>query len=105
LQIWFGDTYREGFSGEYLLLRDRLSDAAFVGDWRGVFTTLREAEERFAQCWVNAPRLSANPAQTSGWTAIHQAAFMSAETPVVQDLLGMGASSKLFDSQELRQII
>ena len=58
LQIWFGDTYRDGFSDEYLALRDKLSDAAYSGDFAEVFQVLQVAEERFGESWINAPRLS-----------------------------------------------
>jgi hypothetical protein len=57
LQIWFGDTYREGFSEKYLDLRDRLSDAAYQGDFDQVFEVLKIADEIYGECWVNAPRL------------------------------------------------
>ena len=58
LQIWFGDTYREGFDAEYLSLRDRLSDAAYLGNFKTVFQVLEIAEERYNESWANAPRLS-----------------------------------------------
>lgn len=58
LQIWFGDTYRDGFNDEYLSLRDKLSDAAYIGDFETVFGILDIAKERFGESWVNAPRLS-----------------------------------------------
>jgi hypothetical protein len=57
LQIWFGDTYREGFSEEYLALRDKLSDAAYQGDFDQVFDVLKIADQIYGECWVNAPRL------------------------------------------------
>src|SRR4051794_28533563 len=49
LQIWFGDTYRQGFGDEYLDLRDKLSDAAYVGDFGTIFETLEIAEKRFGE--------------------------------------------------------
>jgi len=58
LQIWFGDTYRDGFSDEYLSLRDRFSDAAYIGDFETVLGILDIAKEKFGESWVNAPRLS-----------------------------------------------
>jgi hypothetical protein len=61
LQIWFGDTYREGFSEKYLDLRDRLSDAAYQGDFDQVFEVLKIADEIYGECWVNAPRLGRSP--------------------------------------------
>lgn len=57
LQIWFGDTYREGFGKEYLDLRDSLSDAAYRGDFDEVFRVLKTAEDLYGESWVNAPRL------------------------------------------------
>jgi hypothetical protein len=57
LQIWFGDTYREGFSSEYLELRDKLSNAAYQGNFDEVFNVLKLADEIYGECWVNAPRL------------------------------------------------
>jgi hypothetical protein len=57
LQIWFGDTYRDGFSEEYLELRDKLSDAAYIGDFGSIFEVLDIAEQKFGESWVNAPRL------------------------------------------------
>ncbi len=58
LQIWFGDTYRDGFSQEHLAMRDKLSNAAYAGDFDGIFEVLRYVEETFGECWVDAPRLS-----------------------------------------------
>jgi len=58
VQIWFGDTYRDGFSEDYLKLRDSLSDAAFTGNFDSVFGVLKVAEDRYGESWVNAPRLS-----------------------------------------------
>lgn len=58
LQLWFGDTYREGFGSKYLELRDRLSNAAYYGHWKEVFQTLQMVKETTGQLWINAPRLS-----------------------------------------------
>jgi hypothetical protein len=57
VQVWFGDTYREGFSNEYLELRDKLSDGAYQGNFDEVFKVLHLANEIYGECWVNAPRL------------------------------------------------
>lgn len=113
LQIWFGDTYREGFSKEYLDLRDSLSDAAYRGDFDEVFRVLKIVEDLYGESWVNAPRLGEaqsvqytnmlnqflgiDPSMTSGWAPIHQSAFMCASLANVQQLLEIGASSE-FDS-------
>jgi hypothetical protein len=58
LQIWFGDLSRPGFDHSYLSMRDRLSDAAYWGDFDRVFSVLAEVERRYRQSWANAPRLS-----------------------------------------------
>lgn len=57
LPIWFGDTYQEGFTGEYLELREKLSNAAYQGNFEEVFDVLKLADEIYGECWVNAPRL------------------------------------------------
>lgn len=95
LQIWFGDTYREGFSKEYLDLRDSLSDAAYRGDFDEVFRVLKIVEDLYGESWVNAPRLGIDPSMTSGWAPIHQSAFMCASLANVQQLLEIGASKTL----------
>jgi hypothetical protein len=57
LQIWFGDLSRPGFDHSYLSMRDRLSDAAYWGDFDRMFSVLAEVERRYRQSWANAPRL------------------------------------------------
>ena len=58
LQVWFGDLSRVGFDRMYLALRDRLSDAAYSGQFESLFRVLADVEHAYAQSWANAPRLS-----------------------------------------------
>lgn len=61
LQIWFGDTCREGFSVNYLALRDALSDASYYGDFDNMLKTLRLAKDIYGESWANTPRLRKTP--------------------------------------------
>lgn len=58
LQVWFGDLSRVGFDRMYLVLRDKLSDAAYSGRFETLFQVLDDVEHAYAQSWANAPRLS-----------------------------------------------
>ena len=58
LQVWFGDLSRVDFDRMYLALRDKLSDAAYYGQFETLFQVLADVEYAYAQSWANAPRLS-----------------------------------------------
>ncbi len=62
-------------------MRDRLADAARSGDWEVVL----ELAERHRS--VNTTRVGG----TSGFTPLHQAAFLGGPVPVVERLLELGA--------------
>ena len=58
LQVWFGDLSRVGFDRMYLALRDKVSDAVYLGQFETLFQVLADVEHAYAQSWANAPRLS-----------------------------------------------
>lgn len=58
LPVWFGDLSPVGFDRRYLALRDKLSDAAYSGQFETLFQVLADVEHAYAQSWANAPRLS-----------------------------------------------
>ncbi|KAF6219811.1 hypothetical protein HO133_003636 [Letharia lupina] len=78
LPVWFGDLSPVGFDRRYLALRDKLSDAAYSGQFETLFQVLADVEHAYAQSWANAPRLSRTPQQASGWIPLHQAVYMGA---------------------------
>ncbi|MFF2086119.1 hypothetical protein ACFVVM_20270 [Nocardia sp. NPDC058176] len=78
---WEGTGRRTILREEEAVIRDRLADAARLGEWDVVFE-LSEGSRR-----VNLPRLG-------GWSRfapLHQAAFQGAPEPIVQRLLTFGA--------------
>lgn len=62
--------------------RNGLATAARTGDWDAVFALLRERP-----AWVNAAR----PGGSSGFTPLHQAAYLGASEGVIRTLLDLGA--------------
>jgi hypothetical protein len=62
--------------------RGALANSARAGDWDSVFALLHQTPT-----WVNAAR----PGGTSGFTPLHQAAYLGAPDAVVCRLLEMGA--------------
>ncbi|KAL4760920.1 uncharacterized protein BDW70DRAFT_168414 [Aspergillus foveolatus] len=51
----------ESFPPDYLQKRDRLANAAYVGDWASVLDTLEKAKMLFQEPWANAVRLRTLP--------------------------------------------
>lgn len=92
--IWHGQLSRKLFDDEYLRLRDRLADAAYGGDWDGVLTTIDTASKHELKSWANCYRIG-SAIGPSGWTPLHQAAYLSAQEPEVRELVNLGASRTL----------
>jgi hypothetical protein len=92
--IWHGQLSRYLYDDEYLRLRDRLADAAFYGDWDEVEATIDDAHEHGLRSWPNCYRIGSLRGPT-GWTPLHQAAFLSAPESAVRMLVDQGASRTL----------
>jgi hypothetical protein len=92
--IWHGQLSRYLYDDEYLRLRDRLADAAYYGDWDEVEATVDDAHEHGLRSWPNCYRLGSFRGPT-GWTPLHQAAFLSAPESAVRMLVDQGASRTL----------
>lgn len=58
LRTWLGHVLREGFSEDYLIWRDTLSEAAYCGNWDGVWTALDTGDGEYSESWLSAVRLS-----------------------------------------------
>jgi hypothetical protein len=86
---WDGVTQRSSFGEHVVKVRDRLADAARVGEWTVVFEVLEEAPQ-----WVNSGRVGG----TRGYTPLHQAAWHGANADVVDRLLKLGAWRTLRNS-------
>lgn len=56
-RVWLGHIMKKGLSAEYIRQRDRLSDAAYVGDWQEVKRVVLHGEEAYGETWANAIRL------------------------------------------------
>lgn len=89
--IWHGQLSRYLYDDEYLRLRDRLADAAYYGDWDDVEATIENAHERGLRSWPNCYRIG-SPQGPTGWTPLHQAAFLSAPEYTVRKMVDRGAS-------------
>ncbi|KAF3491819.1 uncharacterized protein GIQ15_01336 [Arthroderma uncinatum] len=87
-QVWHGQCSRHKFDNDYRTERDRLSNAAYAGEWDELFEILKTAKRKYNESWVNCPRLREN---TSGWTPLHQAVFMCADEDEIEALLELGA--------------
>ncbi|EXJ74793.1 uncharacterized protein A1O5_01489 [Cladophialophora psammophila CBS 110553] len=92
--IWHGQLSRDLYDQQYLRMRDRLADAAYWGNWAKVEATIDEAHAHGLRSWPNCYRLGRLPSP-SGWTPLHQAAFLSAPEHVVRKLVDQGASLTL----------
>ncbi|KAL4742694.1 hypothetical protein BDV11DRAFT_180442 [Aspergillus similis] len=98
---WPGVLLRESFPPDYLKERDRLADAAYVGDWASVLDCLEKAKMLFQEPWANAVRLrqTDNYDELSLWTPLHQAAYMRGPATVISQLLEHGAFRTLSTGQ------
>lgn len=92
--IWHGQLSRSLYDDDYLRLRDRLADAAYYGDWDEVEATIDDAREHGLRSWPNCYRIGSSRSP-SGWTPLHQAAFLSAPKSAVRMLVDQGASRTL----------
>ena len=92
--IWHGQLSRHLYDDEYLRLRDRLADAAYYGDWDEVEATIDDAHEHGLRSWPNCYRIGSLKGP-SGWTPLHQTAFLSASESAVRMLVDQGASRTL----------
>ncbi|KAF7508634.1 hypothetical protein GJ744_009026 [Endocarpon pusillum] len=92
--IWHGQLSRYMYDDEYLRLRDRLADAAYYGDWDEVEATIDDAHEHGLRSWPNCYRIG-KLRGPSGWTPLHQAAFLGAPKSAVRMLVDQGASRTL----------
>lgn len=79
---WDGVTRRESYSAQVLQVRDGLADAARDGDWAEVCDLLGRHPE-----WINSGRVGG----ASGYTPLHQAAWLGAPAEVAERLVAMGA--------------
>ncbi|OXV11719.1 hypothetical protein Egran_00520 [Elaphomyces granulatus] len=89
---WPGYVLREGRGDAYLVERDKLSNASYIGKWSLVSSSVDVGRE-YGEVWANAVRLKdlMQADQISLWTPLHQAAFLCAPVGVVQDLIKRGA--------------
>lgn len=117
IPMWHAQLSRSSFDAGYLAMRDEMADSAYSGRWSHVSNLLDVAETTFGESWVNCFRLrtfSSSPSniaylamtrnlidrtgpewrEDTGWTPLHQAAFMSAPVSVVRNLLERGAMFK-----------
>lgn len=92
--IWHGQLSQYLYDREYQNLRDRLADAAYFGNWNDVEAIIDDAHERGLRSWPNCYRIGRTPGP-SGWTPLHQAAFLGAPESVVRMLVDLGASRTL----------
>lgn len=56
-QVWRGDTIREYFPADQLILRDELANMAYGWRWKEVFELLVQARDLTNCCWANCWRL------------------------------------------------
>lgn len=89
--IWHGQLSRYSYDDKYLRIRDRLANAAYYVDWDEVEVTITEAHEHGLRSWANCYRIGSLRGP-SGWTPLHQAAFLSAPESTVRKLINLGAS-------------
>lgn len=92
--IWHGQLSRYLYDDEYLRRRDALADAAYAGNWEDVKATIDDAHERGLRSWPNCYRIGSSMGPT-GWTPLHQAAFLCAPESAVKMLVERGASRTL----------
>lgn len=93
--VWFGqrhDIEELRLNRQYVMDRARFADAAYFGDWPTVLSSVRTYSEIYGQPWINCTRMASSPdKEPSGFTALHQAAYMGAPVEVVRQLVVMGA--------------
>ncbi|RZQ60753.1 ankyrin repeat domain-containing protein [Amycolatopsis suaedae] len=93
--VWDGITDPSSLFESDVEQRNALSQAAFSGDWEGVFTHLRRDEGG-----PNATRLGGR----SGYTVLHQAAYHGAPVAVVERLVRAGGFRAIRDNNGDRPI-
>jgi hypothetical protein len=58
LPTWLGHLIQEGHSEHYISAREKLSNAAYWGNWETFWQALKIGKDEYAESWVNAIRLS-----------------------------------------------
>ena len=58
IRTWLGQVIQDHLPVDYVELRKKYHNAAFLGNWDLVFQLLDEAKMKYNECWVNATRLS-----------------------------------------------
>ena len=93
--IWFGqryDTEELRLNPGYVHDRASLANAAYVGHWSRVIKHVQTGSREYNQRWINCVRMGNNPKyEISGFTPLHQAAYLGAPVDVVKRLISMGA--------------
>ncbi|KAK4895067.1 hypothetical protein LTR49_028320 [Elasticomyces elasticus] len=92
VRTWLGHVITDGFSEQYLQARNRLSDAAYNGEWQQLLDVVEYGIRHYQENWANATRIKP-PSQhdnLSFWTPLHQAAFWRAPVEVVYTLIAKG---------------
>lgn len=56
-QVWLGYVTKYGLEETYIQERDKLADAAYVGDWSSVKECVHLGEQMWGESWANAFRL------------------------------------------------
>jgi len=97
IPIWLGQNrLKKGQSpaAPYFRARHELSDSAYFGRWDRLLTkNLAAGNKTYKQNWVNSIRIkkASDPAATSGYTPLHQAARNGTSAAVVERLIRLGA--------------
>lgn len=88
--VWHGQLARYLYDDIYLKRRDKLADAAFYGNWDAIEAYVIEARSDGFNSWPNCYRIGGWRGP-SGWTPLHQAAFLGAPESIVCMLINHGA--------------
>ena len=120
LRTWLGHVVQEGHSEHYLSSREELSNAAYWGNWKAIWSILEMGQKEYAESWINATRLSESTVwvswdvcailishvyieplemadKMSYWTPLHQAVYNhmnNATIELVELLIKAGAFRK-----------
>ncbi|MCJ1366037.1 hypothetical protein MMC16_005162 [Acarospora aff. strigata] len=96
LRTWLGHVVQEGHSEHYLSSREELSNAAYWGNWKAIWSILEMGQKEYAESWINATRLKPLEMadKMSYWTPLHQAVYNhmnNATIELVELLIKAGA--------------
>ncbi|PYE51990.1 ankyrin repeat domain-containing protein [Deinococcus yavapaiensis] len=92
---WFGVTNAASVPSDVAWQLHALLDHAKAGRWSSMLQLLEQRPQ-----WVNATRLGG----ASGFTPLHQAAYLGASVDVVERLLTLGAFKSLRSAQRQRPV-